>query len=65
MCNNLDWEDTNFLVNLVREEFVRQHNKHKDHQVEKDFVSLRRLAVELHERRIKINVERMKCLKTN
>jgi hypothetical protein len=65
MCNNLDWEDTEFLVNLVKEEFVRQHNKHKDNQVEKDFVSLRRLAVELHERRIEINVERMKCLKTS
>lgn len=65
MCNNLDWEDTNFLVNLIKEEFVRQHNKHKDNQVEKDFVSLRRLAVALHERRIQINVERIKCLKTS
>lgn len=63
MFKRLDWEDTTFLVNLVREELVRQHNKHKDDQVETDFVSLRKLAVELHERRIEINVERMKCLK--
>jgi len=65
MSKQFDWKDTEFLVNLVREEFVRQHNKHKDDQVEKDFVSLRRLAVALHERRIEINVERMKCLKKN
>ena len=65
MLNRLDWEDTDFLVNLIKQEFVRQHNKPKEQQVEKDFVALRRLAQELGDRRIVINVERMKCLKTN
>jgi hypothetical protein len=65
MLNRLDWEDTDFLLNLIKQEFVRQHNKPKEQQVEKDFVALRRLAQELGDRRIVINVERMKCLKTS
>jgi hypothetical protein len=65
MSNRLDWEDTDFLLNLIKQEFVRQHNKPKEQQVEKDFVALRRLAQELGDRRIVINVERMKCLKTS
>ena len=65
MLNRLDWEDTDFLLNLIKQEFVRQHNKPKEQQVEKDFVALRRLAQELGNRRIVINVERMKCLKTS
>ena len=65
MLNRLDWEDTDFLLNLIKQEFVRQHNKPKEQQVEKDFVALRRLAQELGNRRIVINVERMKCLRTS
>ena len=65
MLNRLDWEDTDFLLNLIKQEFVRQHNKPKEQQVEKDFVALRRLAQELGDRRIVINVERMKCLRTS
>lgn len=57
MSKRLDWEDTDFLINLIKQEFVRQHNKPKEQQVEKDFVALRRLAVELHERRIEIIVK--------
>jgi hypothetical protein len=65
MSNRLDWEDTNFLLNLIKQEFVRQHNKPKESQVEKDFIALRRLAQELGDRRIELNVERMECLKTS
>jgi hypothetical protein len=65
MSNRLDWEDTDFLLNLIKQEFVRQHNKPKEQQVEKDFVALRRLSQELGDRRIVINVERMKCLRTS
>ena len=65
MLNRLDWEDTDFLINLIKQEFVRQHNKPKEQQVEKDFVALRRLSQELGDRRIVINVERMKCLRTS
>jgi len=65
MLNRLDWEDTDFLINLIKQEFVRQHNKPKEQQVEKDFIALRRLAQELGDRRIVINVERMKCLRTS
>lgn len=52
----LNWNDTEFLVNLVKEEFVRQHNKPKEHLEEKDLLALRKLAVVLHERRIEINI---------
>ncbi len=65
MLNRLDWVDTEFLLNLIKQEFVRQHNKPKEQQIEKDFIALRRMAQELGDRRIVINVERLKCLKTN
>ena len=65
MLNRLDWVDTEFLLNLIKQEFVRQHNKPKEQQIEKDFIALRRMAQELGDRRIELNVERLKCLKTS
>jgi hypothetical protein len=56
----LDWDNTDFLINLIKEEFVRQHNKPKDQQREQDLVALRKLAILLGYRRTDINILRWK-----
>lgn len=61
----LDWNDTNFLLNFIREEFIRQHNKPKNQQVEQEFESLRKLARLLGERRTEINILELKNERTN
>jgi hypothetical protein len=59
----MDWEHTELLLGLVKEQLIVEHNKHKDNQDENRFKMLRKMAVGLHDQRIFLNMKRQKELK--
>lgn len=61
----LDWDHTNFLIDVIKQEFVRQHDKPKDLKDEQSLVALRRLAISLNYRRIDILQLKYKKLKND
>ena len=59
----MDWEHTELLLGLVKEQLIVEHNKHKDNQDENRLKRLRKMAVGLHDQRIFLNMKRRKELK--
>lgn len=56
----MNWEHTELLLELVKEQFIVEHNKPKEQQSEARFKVLRKAAVGLHEQRIALNMKRLK-----
>ena len=51
----MTWNDTNTLLKLIEQEFVREHDKPKIDQSSEVLDSLRRAATALHYARIALN----------
>jgi hypothetical protein len=56
----MNWEATEILLQLVKDQFIVEHNKSKENQSEARLRELRKAAVGLHEQRIFLNVKRLK-----
>jgi hypothetical protein len=56
----MNWEATEILLQLVKDQFIVEHNKSKENQSEARLKALRQAAVGLHEQRIFLNVKRLK-----
>ena len=63
LVHNMNWEHTELLLGLVKEQLIVEHNKHKDNQDENRLKMLRKMAVGLHDQRIFLNMKRQKELK--
>ena len=59
----MNWEATEILLQLVKDQFIVEHNKPKENQSEARLRELRQAAVALHEQRIFLNVKRLKEVK--
>jgi hypothetical protein len=59
----MNWEATEILLQLVKDQFIVEHNKSKENQSEARLRELRQAAVGLHEQRIFLNVKRLKGTK--
>ena len=60
---DMDWEITELLLELIKEQFIVEHNKPKDKQDETRLKMLRKMAVGIHDQRIFLNMKRQKELK--
>lgn len=56
----MNWEATEILLQLVKDQFIVEHNKSKELQSEARLRELRQAAVGLHQHRISLNVRRLK-----
>lgn len=59
----MNWELTELLLELIKEQFIVEHNKPKDKQDENRLKMLSKMAVGLHDQRIFLNIKRKKELK--
>ena len=54
----LTWEETNAVIAMVRQEFIRLHNQPKLDEVA--IKAIRKITVDLHYRRIQLCIEQQK-----
>lgn len=56
----MNWEATKILLDLMKEQFIIEHNKSKDSVDSSRLKNLRTACIGLHEQRIALNVAAMK-----
>lgn len=59
----MNWEHTELLLTLVKEQFIVEHNKPKEQQSDVRLKMLRKAAVGLHDQRIALNMKQLKASK--